>query len=123
MHGTPSRLGTILGVVLLAAACGDEDLMGPTETTQVAVVDNRFNPLANRIDPGQTVTWTWSGSNPHNVTFDDAALTASATQTQGIFERSFDTQGEFTYYCTVHGRAVMSGSVVVGDVGASSGGY
>jgi plastocyanin len=35
-----------------------------------------------------TVTWTWAGSNPHNVTF-DAGGSNSATQTTGTFARAF----------------------------------
>ncbi len=100
-------------VALFAAACGDDSPTAPTETTQVTVVDNNFNPSQNQIDPGQTVTWTWNGTNAHNVTFDDMALTNSATQTAGTFTQTFDVDGEYTYYCTVHGRAVMSGRVVV----------
>ena len=98
-------------VALFAAACGSPTV--PTETNQVTVVDNSFNPTENQIGPGQTVTWTWNGTNPHNVTFDDMALTSSATQTDGTFAQTFDVGGEYTYFCTVHGRAVMSGRVVV----------
>ncbi len=100
-------------VALLAAACGDDSPTAPTETTQVTVVDNSFNPVNNQIDPGQTVTWTWNGANPHNVTFDDMTLTNSDTQTAGTFAQTFDVGGEYTYFCTVHGRTVMSGRVVV----------
>ena len=103
----------VLVVALFAAACGEDDLTTPNETTQVAVVDNSFNPADNEIDPGQTVTWTWNGNNPHNVTFDDTTLTNSTTQTGGMFSQRFDVGGEYTYFCTVHGRAVMSGRVVV----------
>ena len=103
----------VLLVALLAAACGEDSPTGPTETTQVTVVDNNFNPSDNQIDAGQAVMWTWSGSNPHNVTFDDTTLTNSTTQTAGTFTQTFAADGEYTYYCTVHGRAVMSGRVVV----------
>ena len=100
-------------VALFAAACGENSPTAPTGTSQVTVVDNSFNPAANQIDPGQTVTWTWNGTNPHNVTFDDMTLSSSDTQTSGTFAQTFDVDGEYTYYCTVHGRAVMSGQVVV----------
>ncbi len=103
----------VLSVALFTVACGEGSPTAPTETTQVTIVDNSFNPSANLIDSGQMVTWTWSGTNSHNVTFDDNALANSATQTAGTFAQTFDAAGEFTYYCTVHGRAVMSGRVVV----------
>ena len=81
----------------------------------MGIADNRFTPSANSIDVGATVTWTWGGANFHNVTFDEASIGGSATRTDGTFERAFDEAGEFTYFCTVHGRSVMSGRVVVGD--------
>lgn len=57
------------------------------------------------------VVWNW-GSNPHNVTF-NSGPPHSETQTSGSFSRSFSEAGEFTHICTIHGRAVMSGSVTV----------
>ncbi len=120
---------TLLPALFVAvAACGDDadpptgpDDDGPTATASISVVDNSFNPGANAVDVGQTVTWTWAGSAPHNVTFDDSSVGNSSTQTDGSFQRTFDAAGAFTYYCAVHGRAVMSGSVVVGDGGVAMG--
>lgn len=110
-----------------ALACGGDDGMtgtggngdgngngGGTQTqeTSVSVRDNLFDPDQNTISAGQTVTWTWAGSNSHNVTFDDAGIGNSVTQSAGSFQKTFSQTGNFTYYCTVHGRAVMSGEVV-----------
>ncbi len=44
---------------------------------------------------------------------------ASSTQVSGTFARSFDTEGEFYYLCTVHpttmrGKIVVSGAAVGG---------
>ena len=89
---------------------------------QVSVVDNRFNPSANIVQPGDTVTWTWGGDNLHNVTFDDAMIGNSTTQTSGTFTKAFAAVGEFTYYCAVHGKSVMSGRVVVGEASSGSNG-
>ncbi len=111
------------GLWLLAAvalvACGDADGGGvpveppdPTETKNVSLVDNQFVPRANKVAAGETVTWTWNGNNPHNVTFDDGPPHSSTLNT-GIFNRTFDDPGTFTYWCTIHGRSVMSGAVTV----------
>jgi plastocyanin len=120
-------LPLVLALAVMTLACGEELPSALAQTTAVGVIDNRFDPTGNRVEPGQTVTWTWSGSNQHNVTFDDAALTNSPTQMQGTFERAFADEGEFTYYCTIHGRDVMSGRVVVGTVASNGtptgGGY
>jgi len=81
------------------------------ESATVSVDDNVFVPAAVTIDVGGTVTWTWTGSNPHTVTADDGSF-ASAQQTSGSFSQTFDTAGTFSYFCEVHGQ-VMSGTVTV----------
>ncbi len=103
---------------LFAAACGDDDSSGPgpgPETGPVRVDDNFFAPgtvTATRVDGTAQVVWNWAGSNLHNVTF-DAGPPHSDTQSSGSFSRDFSEPGSFTYICTVHGRAVMSGTVTV----------
>lgn len=104
--------------VLIAAACGDGDSNAPEpgpDAGPVTVGDNFFQPASltiARTNGVAEVTWNWEGSNPHNVTF-DAGPPHSVTQTSGTFNRSFSGAGAFTYICTVHGRAVMSGTVNV----------
>ena len=112
------------GLVLVLSGCGTNE---PVVTTDIGVLDNSFTTPSNRVATNATVTWTWSGSNLHNVTFDDSSIEDSDTQMSGTFSTSFPAAGEYTYYCTVHGRDVMSGRVVAGDANASSptgpGGY
>jgi len=86
---------------------------GGSSIGSVSVVDNAFIPGAVTILKGQTVMWTWSGRNLHDVVFDDTSLGDSPTQRDGSFQKTFPDAGEFTYYCTIHGRAVMSGKVTV----------
>ncbi len=84
------------------------------------------------VPAGSLVSWTWVGFLPHNVvecganfskglscTGDGGPDWASATQTSGTFARSFDTEGEFYYLCTVHpvtmrGKITISGTAVGG---------
>ena len=116
---SPNRLAlALLGPAILVAACSGSDTPtgqygGTVPTGSVSVVDNAFIPAAATIQVGQTVTWTWNGSGLHDVTFDDAAIGNSATQTSGSFQKTFPSAGEYTYYCTVHSRAIMSGRVTV----------
>ena len=42
----------------------------PVITTSVNVVDDAFDPPDIQVTSGATVTWTWTGSNSHNVTFE-----------------------------------------------------
>lgn len=112
-----SRALWVLGLAA-AVACGDDDANAPSPTpdpADVSVRDNFFQPAevtVTRTDGTAEVDWAWNGNNPHNVTF-DAGPPNSGTQTSGSFSRSFDEAGRFTYFCTVHGREVMSGAVEV----------
>lgn len=120
-HPFVRRASLLTVAACLAAACGDAtnpgngNNPGPghVQTTAVDVIDNDFDPDDIRVSAGQTVTWTWRGNNQHNVTFDNVSVGNSATKSDGTFQRTFNDTGTFTYYCTIHGRAVMSGEVLV----------
>jgi plastocyanin len=119
----------IVPFILFLAACGgggDDDPAAPPGSTggntggnmggggstssSVNVADNSFTPAATTVARGTTVTWTWTGRNPHDVTFDDGP--ASATQAAGSYTRNFAAAGTFRYHCTVHGTA-MAGAITV----------
>ena len=122
-----SRFCASLLVVLGLAACGGSDSTGPTATTAVDVRDNVFSPSAITVgtqvatfqDPfgnpyvdslPATVTWTWRGSDTHNVTFEDGQG-SSGTQVSGTHGRQFPTAGTFRYRCTIHSTTFTSGMV------------
>ena len=119
-----TRIGTALLVSVLAAGCGGAAGTSPdggdtggssVGTAAVTIGDNFFRSAritVERVDGQAQVTWTWSGSNQHNVTF-DAGGPNSVTQSAGTFSRTFTDAGSFAYICTIHGRAVMSGTVQV----------
>ena len=124
---------SLIAITLLLAACGGggdgpSSPGGPSGSTgnppgggnpgggtastsnAVSVGDNSFAPGATTVPRGTTVTWTWAGRNPHDVTFDDG--TKSATQAAGTYTRTFAAAGSFPYHCSVHG-ASMSGTITV----------
>jgi plastocyanin len=84
---------------------------GAPTSAAVTVGDNFFSPQEDTVAAGGTVTWTWTGAAEHSVTFDDGV--ASAVQDSGSFSRTFTAAGLYTYFCSVHGRAVMAGDIVV----------
>lgn len=87
----------------------------PPASTTVSVQDDLFSPanaVVRRASGSARVTWQWYGANEHSVTFDQGGPN-SPVQTTGTFERTFAAAGSFTYYCTVHGRNAMSGTVTV----------
>ena len=113
MHTISTRL--LAAAVLVLFGCSEDSEptapAGPPPTSQsVDVQDNQFNASSVRLATGGTVRWTWRGGSPHNVTFTGGP--ASATQSNGTFERTFDAAGIYQYTCTVHGQS-MSGRVTV----------
>jgi len=82
----------------------------PVPGTSVDVQDDFFTPAERSVKVGETVQWTWRGGSSHSVTFPGGP--SSQTQSRGTFERTFNSTGNFTYFCTVHG-ASMSGAVTV----------
>jgi plastocyanin len=85
------------------------------------------NPLV--IAPGTEVIWTNNDLMSHTVTsttnfFDSGSLAPGAT-----YSYTFGVVGTYPYYCTIHGRASMSGVISVqsasstGAGGSTGGGY
>lgn len=101
---------TATALTALVAACSGYSAPNDGDAQAVGVEDNFFTPQRFDVAPGGTVSWAWRGNNPHNVTFDDGP--ASATQTEGQYQRQFEAPGSYPYHCTIHGLS-MSGSVEV----------
>jgi len=121
MHGR-----SLLASMGLLAAIGCGYSGTPSSPTSgdgantVTVGNDFFSPVDISVPVGTTVTWTWAaGDTTHNVTFDDGSG-GSPTQTSGSFQRAFTAAGAFAYHCTIHGAAVMHGTVTV--TGAGTGG-
>ena len=124
---------TLAAGVTVAASCGDFPLNnfgqgiesgggggGGSDTStsaSVTVGDNFFNPSSVTVtaagtQTGALVTWTWTGTNTHQIVWDDG-FQGSAPISVGTYQRPFQTTGTYTYFCAIHGRAVMSGVVNV----------
>ena len=112
-------------VALLTVAMMLGGTAARAEDRGIDVQDNRFAPATVTVAPGDTVTWTQSGSNPHSVTADDGSFDSHpncppACMGNGdTFSHTFDDSGEFGYHCKIHGSPGqgMSGTVVVEAAG------
>ena len=89
------------------------DSSGALDTASVIIFDNGYNPAAVTVAIGGSVTWVWTGNNAHGVSFDDPSISASTIQSTGTFLVRFPRAGTFSFFCTVHGRTVESGTVTV----------
>jgi plastocyanin len=131
------RLTHITVVLLLAAAgCGGSSTAPgnnnstggnnpppqttPSTTNAITIGNNWFDPSSTTVPVGTKVTWTWNscGSDgyggqtcvAHTVAFDDGS--ASPSQSDGTWSRTFTTAGTYKYHCAIHGAA-MAGTITV----------
>jgi trimeric autotransporter adhesin len=86
----------------------------PPLAATVTTPGESFSPAAVTIRAGGTVTWQFTGSTRHNVTFSGTAPTGGNipdTDAGGSAQRTFSTAGTYNYTCTRHSG--MNGSVTV----------
>jgi plastocyanin len=92
-------------------------LAAPASAAQSAVTvgDNFFKETTVRIQPGDSVRWSWTGSDTHTVTAnaDQTLKFGSREQTRGSFSQTFAKRGKFLYHCEIHPDE-MRGTVEVG---------
>ena len=117
---TEDLSGTAAGGDLATAKTGDMATAGGATTASVSVGPGiAFSPTSVTIARGGVVNWTWTGGIMHSVTSGtcSGACTAdgkfaSATQASGTFSFTFNTSGDFPYFCVVHG-SMMTATVHV----------
>jgi plastocyanin len=122
---------------------GDGD--GGGETYTVDMTDDLiFDPEEITVAPGDTVVWENVGSVGHSVTayedeipdgaeyfasggFDSEQAARDAYPAEGdipggeSYEHTFETTGEFAYFCIPHEQVGMIGTVVVQEGGSGDG--
>ena len=101
----PNHNGTI------AISTGGGGGGGTVTTHNVTVGDNFFSPDTMTVLLSDTVTWVWTGNNPHTVSFSDGVN--SALQTTGIFQRGFPATGTYSYRSTGPRDSAMAGQINV----------
>ena len=74
---------------------------------------NSYNPNPIEIKVGNTVTWINDDSSPHTVTSssNDSNFDSDVLRRGEVFSFTFDKEGQYPYFCTLHPN--MVGTVVV----------
>ena len=74
-------------------------------TTSATIQGSAFHPDPLTITAGDTVTWTNKDVATHTVTDEGPAKTFDSGNIafNGTYTHTFNTAGNFTYYCTIHG--------------------
>lgn len=86
-----------------------------------------FDPAETSVDVGATVEWVWD-SDTHTVTPEripdgsDWEGTGTTTHDAGYsHSHTFETEGQYDYYCEPHRSAGRVGTLLVGDVSSDGG--
>jgi plastocyanin len=72
-----------------------------------------YSPNPAVVTPGSTVMWMNADSVAHTATSSTGVWDSGSIAPGGSFSRVFVERGTFPYFCTIHGAAAMSGTVVV----------
>jgi plastocyanin len=128
------RAATGAGVAAAGAASAGTASAQESATVEVGPGGELvYTPEELYVTPGTTVTFEW-GSNNHNVVPESIPDGAEWSGTAGApsetydtgytYEHTFETKGEYSYFCQPHKGVGMVASVIVNDEGAppSSGG-
>lgn len=109
-----SRVWAVLAVAGCVAACKSSTAAGSAHTLTVSVRDNVFSPQADSISAGDSVTFTWQGSQLHDLIFQDSVSLPNVTtpQASGSVKRGFPLPGIYKYRCTIHSSDFNTGSMV-----------
>lgn len=87
--------GVLFGAIL---AVSNAFAAAPT----VDITKFAFTPGELTVAPGTTIVWTNHDEVPHTVASKDKRLMSKALDTDDRFEHTFDEEGDFAYYCTLH---------------------
>jgi plastocyanin len=83
------------------------------EVVIITASGSQFSPETVTIAPGTTVRWV-NGGGDHTVTPDGHTEWTSANLPSGTtFEHTFESVGEFDYFCIPHQSLGMTGTVTV----------
>ncbi|MBD2203011.1 plastocyanin [Calothrix sp. FACHB-1219] len=123
----------VLTILLVVSSFAVFTPSASAETYQVKLGSDKgllqFQPKSITIKPGDTIEWVNNKLAPHNVVFDSAKnpkqsaeLAKSLSQTKLLLNpgQSVTTTfpadaptGEYSFYCTPHRGAGMTGKVIV----------
>lgn len=98
----------------------DPPSQSPPATDEVNMDATSFEPANRTVEVGATVTWTNTNNMDHTVTsgvdgepdgeFDSGTLSPGET-----FSHTFEEEGTYEYFCTLHFLSGMTGTITVGE--------
>lgn len=85
----------VIPVTMAAAATS-------AQTIDVNITKFAFTPKEITIAPGTKIVWINQDETPHTVTSKDKSFASKGLDTSDRFEHTFASEGDFSYFCSVH---------------------
>lgn len=97
----------LLAAVAVLAACGSNDTSDEALTVggsdETVTIDNsKYSPGNLQVPVGATVTWVNEDSAVHDAKADDGSWETEHLSRGDSGSVTFETAGEYSYYCTLH---------------------
>ena len=84
---------------------------GMPGASEVKIDNFVFNPAIVTVKAGTQVTWINKDDIPHTVDSTDGKFKSNALDTDDKFQFSFNTPGEYPFFCRMHPK--MTGKIIV----------
>ena len=75
---------------------------GAVETPSIAIEKFAFAPKEITVAPGTKVVWINHDETPHTVSAPQNGFVSKAMDTDDRVEFTFASEGDFSYFCTLH---------------------
>jgi plastocyanin len=75
---------------------------GAVEAPAVAIEKFAFAPKEITVAPGTKVVWINRDETPHTISAPTVAFVSKAMDTDDRVEYTFASEGDFSYFCTLH---------------------
>lgn len=120
--GSVTILGLALSAVVLTG-CGGSPAATPTappigSIIHITIIATRsghpdaiYSPDPIRVRVGQTITWSNTDTDPHDVSADNGLFYSGPIGTSGRWRWTARKPGTYTYTCTLHPD--MHGTIIV----------
>lgn len=105
MTTAPNRIATaytgLTGLLTFILATLSS-IAGAVETPPIEISKFTFAPKEITVAPGTKVTWVNRDETPHTISAADKTFVSKAMDTDDRYEYTFASEGDFSYFCTLH---------------------
>ena len=97
----PTGPGGLTGLLTFLLATLS-NIASAAETSSIEITKFAFAPKEITVAPGTKVTWTNHDETPHTISAADRTFLSKAMDTDDRYEYTFASEGDFSYFCTLH---------------------